>query len=344
MEKDQKKLLEIKNLHTYFKTSRGYIKASRGVSFTLEQGKTLGLVGESGSGKTVTAMSIVKLFEPNQSIHEGEIWFDGKKISDYTERQLRKIRGNDISIIFQEPMSSLNPVFKVKRQIMEVLRLHQNMTKKEAYEKTIQLLTDVGISNPKETADVYAFQLSGGMSQRVMIAMALACRPKLLIADEPTTALDVTIQLQILKLMNELKGDYNASIIFVTHDLGVIREMADDVAVMYAGAVVEESDVNVIFGEKPTFSHPYTEALFKSIPKLTTSKSERLEAIEGSVPHPLNLPEGCKFAPRCKFATDKCRGIEPELVEVEDNHFVRCYYPYTADRTKEYDQKGDKDE
>ncbi len=344
MEKENKKLLEIKNLHTYFETPRGYIKASRGVSFTLEQGKTLGLVGESGCGKTVTAMSIVQLFEPNQKIHEGEIWFDGIKISDYKERQLRSIRGNDISIIFQEPMTSLNPVFKVKRQIMEVLQLHQNMTKKEAYEKTVQLLADVGISNPKEMAEAYAFQLSGGMSQRVMIAMALACRPKLLIADEPTTALDVTIQLQILKLMNDLKDEYNAAIIFVTHDLGVIREMADDVAVMYAGAVVEESDVNVIFGEKPKFSHPYTEALFKSIPRLSTAKTERLEAIEGSVPHPLNLPEGCKFAPRCKFATDKCRGLEPELYEVEEKHFVRCYYPYTNNRKKEYEIKGDKDE
>ncbi len=329
------KLLEIKDLHTYFHTSRGYIKGSRGVSLSLDEGKTLGLVGESGSGKSVTAMSIVKLFEPNQKIYQGEIWFDGEKISEFSESQLRKVRGNDISFIFQEPMSSLNPVFTVKRQIMEVLRLHQKLSKKEAYIKTVQLLKDVGIANPEKTAEVYAFQLSGGMSQRVMIAMALACQPRLLIADEPTTALDVTIQAQILKLMNDLKEQYKTSIIFVTHDLGVIREMADDVAVMYAGAVVETADVNVIFSHKPKYSHPYTEALFKSIPKLTQSKTDRLEAIEGSVPHPLNLPQGCKFAPRCHYATEKCLKEEPELVEYESEHFIRCYYPLTEERTNE---------
>lgn len=329
------KLLEIKNLHTYFSTSRGYIKGSRGVSLTLDEGRTLGLVGESGSGKSVTAMSIVKLFETNQKIHHGEIYFQGKKISGYSERQLRKIRGNDISIIFQEPMTSLNPVHRVKRQIMEVLRLHQKLTKEEAYKQTIQLLKDVGIANPEKTADVYAFQLSGGMSQRVMIAMALACNPKLLIADEPTTALDVTIQAQILDLMRGLKEKYKTSIIFVTHDLGVIREMADDVAVMYAGAVVETAPVETIFGKNPKFSHPYTQALFRSIPRLTVKKSDRLAAIEGSVPHPLQLPEGCKFAPRCAFATEKCRGVEPELVQVDKNHFIRCYYPQTEVRNNE---------
>lgn len=332
------KLLEIKDLHTYFSTARGYIKGSRGVNLSLEEGKTLGLVGESGSGKSVTAMSIVKLFEPNQKIHQGEIWFQGEKISEFSEKQLRKIRGNDISIIFQEPMTSLNPVHRVKHQIMEVLRLHRHLSKEEAYKQTIQLLKDVGIANPEKTADVYAFQLSGGMSQRVMIAMALACRPKLLIADEPTTALDVTIQAQILDLMRSLKEKYGTSTIFVTHDLGVIREMADDVAVMYAGAVVETAPVTIIFGKDPEFSHPYTQALFKSIPRLNAEKSKRLAAIEGSVPHPLQLPEGCKFAPRCQFATDKCRASEPELEKVAENHYIRCFYPKTEVRNNE--EKG----
>lgn len=327
------KLLEIKNLHTYFTTKRGLIKAANGVSLSIEKGKTLGLVGESGSGKSVTSMSIVKLFESNQKIHEGTITFDGEVISDYTEEQLRTIRGNDISMIFQEPMTSLNPVFKVGRQISEVLMLHQNLTKKQALRKSIELLKNVGISNPEKIVDQYSFQLSGGMSQRVMIAMALACRPRLLIADEPTTALDVTIQAQILKLMNELKNEYGTSILFVTHDLGVINEMADDVAVMYSGQVVESAAASTIFGKEPTYSHPYTEGLMASIPRLDTPKG-RLEAIPGSVPHPLNLPKGCKFAPRCKYATDKCRENEIDAYEVEPNHFVRCIYPKRGARNE----------
>ena len=320
------KLLEINNLHTYFTTKRGLIKAANGVSLSIEKGKTLGLVGESGSGKSVTAMSIIRLFESNQKIHEGTITFDGKVLSEASEEELRHIRGNDISIIFQEPMTSLNPVFKVGRQISEVLMLHQGLTKKQALRKSIDLLADVGISNPEKIIDQYSFQLSGGMSQRVMIAMALACRPKLLIADEPTTALDVTIQAQILKLMNELKEQYGTSILFVTHDLGVINEMADDVAVMYSGQIVESAPANVLFGESPTYSHPYTEGLMASIPRLDTPKG-KLDVIPGSVPHPLNLPKGCKFAPRCKYATDKCREHEIDSYEVEPNHFVRCIYP-----------------
>lgn len=320
------KLLEIENLHTYFTTKRGIIKAANGVSLSIEEGKTLGLVGESGSGKSVTSMSILQLFEENQKIHEGKITFNGQILSDMTPDELRSIRGDEISMIFQEPMTSLNPVFKVGRQISEVLMLHQGLDKKQAMSKAIDLLDDVGISNPEKIVDVYSFQLSGGMSQRVMIAMALACRPKLLIADEPTTALDVTIQAQILKLMNDLKKQYGTSILFVTHDLGVINEMAEDVAVMYCGQVVESAPSKTIFGEEPTYSHPYTEGLMASIPRLDTPKG-KLEVIPGSVPHPLNLPKGCKFAPRCKYRTEKCVSQEIESLEVEPGHFVRCLYP-----------------
>ncbi|MGI6392133.1 MAG: ABC transporter ATP-binding protein [Candidatus Izemoplasmatales bacterium] len=320
-------LLEIKNLHTYFTTRRGLIKAAYGVSLKVEEGQTLGIVGESGSGKSVTAMSILKLFEKNQKIHEGEIWFQGEKISDFNDAELRKIRGNKISVIFQEPMTSLNPVLTVKKQLFEVLMLHQNLNKEQAYKRVLDLLAEVGISNPDKIANAYSFQLSGGMSQRVMIAMALACRPKLLIADEPTTALDVTIQAQILKLMNDLKRELGTSIIFVTHDLGVINEMADVVVVMYCGQVVESTSANVIFAQKSDYMHPYTEGLMLSIPRLSDKKGRKLEVIPGAVPHPLDLPVGCKFAPRCKYATEKCKHEDPEYLEVEPNHFVRCFYP-----------------
>lgn len=320
-------LLEINNLHTYFTTRRGLIKAVNGVSLEVKEGKTLGLVGESGSGKSQTAMSILKLFEPNQKIYEGEVLFEGKNLSEMNENDLRKIRGNDISMIFQEPMTSLNPVFTVNRQISEVLMLHQGMTKDEATQTAIDMLKAVKIANAEEVVYQYPFQLSGGMSQRVMIAMALACRPKLLIADEPTTALDVTIQAQILRLMNELKKEFNASILFITHDLGVINQMADDVAVMYCGQVVESAPVDYIFGNKTEYSHPYTEGLLSSIPSLSSEKGNKLEAIPGSVPHPLALPDGCKFAPRCKYATDKCRVEEPELVSVGKDQLIRCFYP-----------------
>lgn len=326
-------LLQIKDLHTYFDTKRGLIKAANGVTLKVDEGKTLGIVGESGSGKSVTAMSILKLFEHNQRIHNGEIIFEGKVISELPESEMRKIRGNRISVIFQEPMTSLNPVFTVSRQISEVLMLHQKMTKQQAHQRAIELLTQVGISNPEKIVNAYSFQLSGGMSQRVMIAMALACRPKLLIADEPTTALDVTIQAQILKLMNDLKTELGTSIIFVTHDLGVINEMADDVAVMYCGQVVENAAARTIFGKAPRYSHPYTEGLMLSIPRLSDEKGKKLEVIPGSVPHPLDLPVGCKFAPRCKYATDKCKKEEPELIEVETNHAVRCFYPESGVRS-----------
>ena len=320
-------LLEIKNLHTYFETRRGLIKAVYGVTLEVEKGRTLGIVGESGSGKSQTAMSILRLFEHNQKTYEGEIIFDGKDLTKMTEAELRTIRGNDISIIFQEPMTSLNPVFTVNRQISEVLMLHQKISKEEAAKRTIAMLASVKIPNPEEVAKMYPFQLSGGMNQRVMIAMALACQPKLLIADEPTTALDVTIQAQILHLMNELKREYDTSILFITHDLGVINQMADDVAIMYCGQVVETAPVEYIFQDKSIYIHPYTEGLLNSIPSLSSSRSEKLDVIPGSVPHPLDLPKGCKFAPRCKYATEKCRNEEPPLVQVEANQTVRCFYP-----------------
>lgn len=328
-----KNLLEINKLHTYFKTRRGLIKAVNGVSCTIEEGKTLGLVGESGSGKSQTAMSILQLFEPNQKIYSGEIIFDGKKISDYNRSQMEKVRGNDISMIFQEPMSSLNPVFTVEKQISEVLILHKHMNKKEAAKRVEELLAQVKIPNPHVVAKQYPFELSGGMNQRVMIAMALACEPKLLIADEPTTALDVTIQAQILKLMNELKEKKNTSILFITHDLGVINQMADEVAVMYCGQIVEQSPVDYIFKHDITdYNHPYTVALLNSIPAITSDRDERLDIIPGSVPHPLNLPDGCKFADRCKYATDKCRQEMPELVAINENQKIRCHYPNRKER------------
>ena len=324
-------LLEVKNLHTYFKTKKGIVKAVNDVTYSLEEGKTLGIVGESGSGKSVSAMSIIKLLDGNGWIDSGSVTFNGRDILHCTEKEMYHIRGNEISVIFQEPMTSLNPVFTVERQISEVLRIHQNMTKKQAAAKVTELLSDVKIPNPARVAKQYPFQLSGGMRQRVMIAMALACKPKLLIADEPTTALDVTIQAQILKLMNDLKRQTGTSILFITHDLGVIHEMADEVAVMYCGQIVEKADAEEIF-HNSVYSHPYTEGLMTSIPRLNTPKGKRLDAIPGAVPNPLYLPKGCKFAPRCKYCTQKCLEAEPPLTEVAPDHQVRCFYPEKAVR------------
>ncbi|MBO4824477.1 MAG: ABC transporter ATP-binding protein [Lachnospiraceae bacterium] len=317
-------LLEVKNLHTFFKTKKGIVKAVNDVSYTLEAGKTIGIVGESGSGKSVSAMSILRLLDGNGYIDSGEIIFDGKDLATYSEKEMCEIRGNEISVIFQEPMTSLNPVFSIDRQLSEPFMIHQGMSKKEAHEHAVQMLRDVQIPNPEVVINQYPHQLSGGMRQRVMIAMALACKPKILIADEPTTALDVTIQAQILKLMNKLKKDTGAAIIFITHDLGVINEMADDVAVMYCGQVVEHAPASVIF-HKQKYSHPYTEGLMQSIPRLDTEE-ERLEPIPGVVPHPLALPKGCKFAPRCKYCTERCLNEEPPLLQVGENHKVRCFY------------------
>ena len=320
-------LLEIKNLHTYFETKKGVVKAVNGVSYSVESGKTLGIVGESGSGKSVSAMSIIKLLDGNGYIHSGEIVFNGINLTQMSVKEMATIRGNEVSVIFQEPMTSLNPIFTIERQVSEPFIVHQNMSKKQAAEKVIEMLSLVKIPNPESVTKQYPHQLSGGMRQRVMIAMALACRPKLLIADEPTTALDVTIQAQILKLMNELKSTIGTSILFITHDLGVINEMADDVAVMYCGQVVEKASVRTIFSRDNKYSHPYTEGLMFSIPRLDTPSGVRLEAIQGAVPHPLDLPIGCKFAPRCKYATQKCNETEPEYTQVEPGHEIRCFYP-----------------
>lgn len=318
-------LLEVKDLHTYFRTKKGTVKAVNGVSYSVEEGRTIGIVGESGSGKSVEAMSILRLLDENGWIDSGEILFDGQDITKISVNDMCKIRGNKISVIFQEPMTSLNPVFNVKRQLCEPFMIHQGMKKKEAAQKALEMLEAVQIPNPAEVLKQYPHQLSGGMRQRVMIAMALACKPKILIADEPTTALDVTIQAQILHLMNELQKENGTSIIFITHDLGVINEMADDVVVMYCGQVVEQAPASVIFTDCKD-SHPYTEGLMNSIPRIDGEKS-KLEPIPGVVPHPLALPNGCKFAPRCKYCTQKCVEEEPELIEVAPGQKVRCFYP-----------------
>ena len=318
-------LLEVKDLHTFFRTKKGIVKAVNGVSYSVDEGRTIGIVGESGSGKSVEAMSILRLLDENGWIDSGEILFDGEDITKISVNDMCKIRGNKISVIFQEPMTSLNPVFNVKRQLCEPFMIHQGMKKKEATKKALEMLEAVQIPNPAAVLKQYPHQLSGGMRQRVMIAMALACKPKILIADEPTTALDVTIQAQILHLMNELQRENGTSIIFITHDLGVINEMADDVVVMYCGQVVEQAPASVIFTDCKQ-SHPYTEGLMNSIPRIDGEKN-KLEPIPGVVPHPLALPKGCKFAPRCKYCTQKCVGEEPELVEVAPGQKVRCFYP-----------------
>lgn len=320
-------LLEVDDLHTFFKTKKGIVKAVNGVSYRVESGKTLGIVGESGSGKSVSAMSILKLLDGNGYIDSGTITFKGRNLAECTINDMYQIRGNEISVIFQEPMTSLNPVYTIEKQLNEVYLTHQKITKKEASEKSLEMLKAVKIPNPESVMKQFPHQLSGGMRQRVMIAMALACEPSLLIADEPTTALDVTIQAQILKLMNELKKEKGTSILFITHDLGVINQMADEVAVMYCGQVVEMCKARTIFAKETTCSHPYTEGLMTSIPRLDTPVGARLEAIPGAVPHPLNLPKGCKFAPRCKYATEKCMNEEPKLELAEGNHLIRCFYP-----------------
>ena len=319
-------LLEINDLRTFFTTKRGIIKAVNGVSYTVESGRTLGVVGESGSGKSVSAMSILRLLDANGYIDGGSIMFEGRDMTRLPISEVQKIRGNKNSVIFQEPMTSLNPVFTIERQVSEPFMIHQGMNRREAAVKAVEMLRDVKIPNPETVVKQYPHQLSGGMRQRVLIAMALACRPKLLIADEPTTALDVTIQAQILKLMNDLKREHGTSILFITHDLGVICQMADDIAVMYCGQVVELASARTVFSH-PRYENPYTEGLMVSIPRLDTPANVRLDAIPGAVPHPLALPKGCKFAPRCKYCTRKCEEEEPEFVTVGENHQIRCFYP-----------------
>lgn len=327
-------LLEVKNLHTYFKTRKGIVKAVNDVSYSLDSGKTIGIVGESGSGKSVSAMSILQLLDGNGYIAEGEVIFEGKDLTKLSQQEMYSIRGNKISVIFQEPMTSLNPVFTVKRQLSEPFIIHQKMSNKEAEKKAVEMLYAVQIPNPETVLLQYPHQLSGGMRQRVMIAMALACKPKILIADEPTTALDVTIQAQILHLMNELQRENGTAIIFITHDLGVINEMADDVVVMYCGQVVEQASARTIFSQDCPASHPYTEGLMHSIPRMD-NVGTKLKPIPGVVPHPLALPKGCKFAPRCKYATQRCLEEEPMLNEVFPGQRIRCFYPMKEVRCSE---------
>ncbi len=331
-------LLEVQNLHTYFKTPKGTIKAVNDVSYALEPGKTLGIVGESGSGKSVCAMSILRLLDPNGYIAGGRVLFDGRDLTKLSQQQMYELRGNQISVIFQEPMTSLNPVFTVKRQLQEPFLIHQNMGKREAAQKALEMLKAVQIPNPQAVLGQYPHQLSGGMRQRVMIAMALACKPRVLIADEPTTALDVTIQAQILQLMQQLQRENGTSIVFITHDLGVINQMADHVVVMYCGQVVEQTSARQLFTDCPV-SHPYTEGLIRSIPRMENAGSP-LEPIPGAVPHPLELPKGCKFAPRCRYATALCLRDEPQLLEVAPGQRIRCHYPQKEVRRSEAHEKA----
>jgi oligopeptide/dipeptide ABC transporter ATP-binding protein len=328
---NNKPLLEVKGLKTYFYTEDGVVRAVDGVSFEVYAGEVLGLVGESGCGKSVTSLSIMRLISKPGRIDEGEILLDGEDLLKLPEDEMIKVRGNRISMIFQQPQTALNPVFKVGDQLAEVLNVHQDLGKEAGWKRAVALLKMVGVPDPERRAEAYPHELSGGMAQRVMIAMALACVPELLIADEPTTALDVTIQAQILDLMRDLRREMGTSVILITHDLGVVAEMAERVAVMYAGEIVEQTDVNTLF-DQPL--HPYTQGLIGSIPVLGEIK-ERLDVIPGSVPNLVNLPPGCRFAPRCqarfKYACAICAEVKPELMEVKPGHFVRCWLYQNAE-------------
>lgn len=324
-------LIEVKNLKTFFKTEAGIVKAVNDVSFKVKKGETVCVVGESGCGKSITAMSIMGLVSKDTGFNDGgEILFEGKDLLKSTDEEMRNIRGKDIAMIFQEPMSSLNPTFTIGFQVMEPLILHEGLDKKTARKRAIGLLEEVGIPRADEIVDCYPHELSGGMRQRVMIAMGLACKPKLLIADEPTTALDVTIQAQILDLMRKIKKDLNTSILLITHDLGVVAEMADYVVVMYAGKVVEEGGVMEIF-KNP--SHPYTKGLLKSKP-IITERKEELYSIPGQVPNPVGIPDSCYFSERCECCKPECKNTIPHLRLIEDNHKVACWL-YEENTSKE---------
>lgn len=318
-----KVLAEFKNLKVYFYTKNGVVKAVNDVSFKINKGQTVAVVGESGCGKSVTSMSLMKLIPtPPGKIEDGDILFDGKSIINFKEDEMRKVRGNDIAAIYQEPMTSLNPVFTIGEQISEGVRLHLGLSKEEGMKKAIEMIKLVGIPRAEEVVKAYPHELSGGMRQRVMIAMALSCNPKLLIADEPTTALDVTIQAQILELMRSLKKELGMAIMLITHDLGVVAEMADHVVVMYAGKVVEEGAVLDLF-KKPL--HPYTLGLLKAKPALTDDLSERLYTIPGSVPNPIHMPDYCYFYDRCEKKSEKCKRGIPPLVELKNGQKVACW-------------------
>ncbi len=315
-------ILEIKDLCVEFQTVEGVVHAVDHLNYTLHKGEKLGIVGESGSGKSVSSLGMMQLIpNPPGRITGGEILYHGKDLVKASEKEMQKIRGNEISMIFQEPMTSLNPIIKCGKQIAESLRLHRGMKKKEALEAAVRMMRAVGIANPEVRAHEYPHQMSGGMRQRVMIAMALACQPQILIADEPTTALDVTIQAQILDLIRELNESMGTSVVFITHDLGVVSELCDTVIVMYTGHIVEQAPVKELF-ESP--KHPYTKGLLNAIPKITRERNP-LETIEGMVPNPTERIEGCSFSPRCPYATDQCRKAEPPMAELSDGRLVRCW-------------------
>lgn len=316
-----KTLIEIKDLKVYFHTDKGIVKSVNGVSFNINEGETIGIVGESGCGKSVTAMSLMKLL-PTSKIEGGEIIFQGKDILKMNENELMGIRGNEISMIFQEPMTSLNPAFTVGNQIIEGIMLHQDLSKEEAKKKVIDMIKLVEIPRAEEIYNSYPHELSGGMRQRIMIAMALSCNPKLLIADEPTTALDVTIQAQVLDIMKNIKEKLNTSIMMITHDLGVIAEMCDKVIVMYAGKIIEVAEVVELF-KNP--KHPYTIGLLKSKPTFGENKEKRLYSIPGQVPNPIGIPDSCYFSDRCEKVCDKCRTQTPPLIELNNGHSIACW-------------------
>ena len=318
----EEKILEVQDLSTSFKTERGWLKAIDGVSFDVYSKEMLGIVGESGCGKSVTSQSILRLYEEkNTTKYSGTVSFDGKNLFDLPEKEMQKIRGQEISMVFQDALSSLNPVFTVGNQIMESLRIHQDMGKKEAKEKAIDLLDQVGIPDPQRRFYQYPFELSGGMRQRVMIAVALACGPRILIADEPTTALDVTIQAQIMDLIVDMNRKLQMGVMLITHDLAVVAETCQRVIVMYLGQIVEEGSVEDIF-DRPI--HPYTRGLMASVPRLDTGRDERLYQIKGMVPLLSQIPEGCRFAPRCPYATEECSRKMPELKSFGNGQKARC--------------------
>lgn len=330
------KLLEVKNLKINFKTYQGKVKAVRNVSFELNYGEMLAIVGESGSGKSVTAKSIMRLL-PEEIIEidkESKILFEGENVLEYQKKNLRKIRGKDISMVFQDPMTSLNPTMKIGRQIMEVLELHRGMKEKEALEETIRLFELVKITNPRQRVNQYPFELSGGMRQRVVIAMAIACRPKIIIADEPTTALDVTIQAQIMDLIDSIRKEFNTAVILITHDLGVVAEYADRINVMYAGEIIEKGTVDEVFNKT---KHPYTKALLKSMPTIDSKIKSKLYALTGTPPDLLMPPTGCAFCARCEYAMQICKEVSPEVTEFSETHSTNCWL------THEYAKENDRD-
>jgi len=324
MEKNDS-ILEVRDLKTHFFTDDGVVEAVDGVSFTIKRGEVLGLVGESGCGKSVASLSIMRLIDKPGKIVGGEVIFKGENLLKKTEEEMRKIRGSEIAMIFQEPMTSLNPVFTIGNQIIEAILLHQDLSEEEAKKRTIELLNLVGIPEPERRFTQYPHELSGGMRQRAMIAMAISCNPDLLISDEATTALDVTIQAQILELMKDLQKKIGMAVLFITHDLALVAEMANNIAVTYTGKIVEYSDARSVF-KNP--KHPYTYGLLRSVPNLLSEETKvELPAIEGMVPSPYHMPQGCHFNPRCPFATEICRKEMPELNELEPHHLVRCFHP-----------------